>query len=174
MWYQRKSTLAQQAEDLLFILYRRQCCGGRIGSEAPLGAVLGTSPASLGFLFFFSWVNRGSFIYFLNLYFVLVYSWLRGFPGGSAVKKKKKKKSACSAGDAGSAPGWGRSSGRGHGYPLQYSCLENPLDRGFGKLQSMGSQRVGLSMHSWLTMNHWITLLDTWTCSKSGSAASTL
>ena len=32
-------------------------------------------------------------------------------------------------GDAGSVPGWGRSLGGGHGNPLQYSCLENPLDR---------------------------------------------
>ena len=33
------------------------------------------------------------------------------------------------AGDAGSVPGPGRSPGRGHGEPLQYSCLENPMDR---------------------------------------------
>ena len=32
--------------------------------------------------------------------------------------------------DAGSVPGWGRSSGEGNGNPLQYSCLENPMDRG--------------------------------------------
>ena len=32
--------------------------------------------------------------------------------------------------DTGSIPGSGRSSGRGHGHPLQYSCLENPMDRG--------------------------------------------
>ena len=43
------------------------------------------------------------------------------------------KKSACNAGatgDADSIPGLGRSSGRGHGNPLQCSCLENPMDRG--------------------------------------------
>ena len=34
------------------------------------------------------------------------------------------------AGDPGSIPGWGRSFGGGNGYPLQYSCLENPMDRG--------------------------------------------
>ena len=33
-------------------------------------------------------------------------------------------------GDLGSIPGWGRSPGGGHGNPLQYSCLENPMDRG--------------------------------------------
>ena len=38
--------------------------------------------------------------------------------------------SACNAGDAGSIPGSGASPGGGHGSPLQYSCLENPMDRG--------------------------------------------
>ena len=42
----------------------------------------------------------------------------------------KKKKSACSAGDLGSISGSGRSPGEGNGYPLQYSCLENPMSRG--------------------------------------------
>ena len=43
------------------------------------------------------------------------------------------KESACHAGDArdvGSIPGFGRSPGEGNGNPLQYSCLENPMDRG--------------------------------------------
>ena len=48
-----------------------------------------------------------------------------GFPGGSEVKA-----SACNAGDLGSAPGLGRSPGEGNGNPLQYSCLENPMDGG--------------------------------------------
>ena len=39
------------------------------------------------------------------------------------------KASACNAGDLGSIPGSGRSSGEGNGNPLQYSCLENPMDR---------------------------------------------
>ena len=38
--------------------------------------------------------------------------------------------SACSAGDPGSVPRWGRSPGEGNGNPLQYSCLENPRDGG--------------------------------------------
>ena len=51
------------------------------------------------------------------------------------------KESACSAGDTSLIPGWGRSSGGGNGNPLQYSCLENPMDREeSGGLQSMGSQ----------------------------------
>ena len=40
------------------------------------------------------------------------------------------KESACNAGDPGSVPGSGRSSEEGNGSPLQYSCLENPMDRG--------------------------------------------
>ena len=48
-----------------------------------------------------------------------------GFSGGSAGKE-----SACSAGALGSIPGLGRAPGGGHGNPLQYSCLENPMDRG--------------------------------------------
>ena len=47
------------------------------------------------------------------------------FPGGSDDKE-----SACDAGDLGSIPGSGRSPGEGNGCPLQYSCLENPMDRG--------------------------------------------
>ena len=46
--------------------------------------------------------------------------------------------------DAGSIPGLGRSPGGGHGNPLQYSCLENPMDRGpRWALQTIGFQRVG-------------------------------
>ena len=50
---------------------------------------------------------------------------LKGFPGGSDSNE-----SACEAGDLGSIPGLGQSPGGGHGNPLQYSCLENPMDRG--------------------------------------------
>ena len=49
----------------------------------------------------------------------------RGFAGGSDGKV-----SAYNAGDPGLIPGSGRSSGEGNGNPLQYSCLENPMDRG--------------------------------------------
>ena len=48
-----------------------------------------------------------------------------GFPGGSESKE-----SACNAGDPGSIPGLGRSPGEGNDNLLQYSCLENPMDRG--------------------------------------------
>ena len=48
-----------------------------------------------------------------------------GFPGGSDGEE-----SACNAGDPGSILGSGRSPGVGNGNPIQYSCLENPMDRG--------------------------------------------
>ena len=48
-----------------------------------------------------------------------------GFPGGSDSKV-----SACNAGDPGSISGPGRSPGEGNGNPLQFSCLENAMDRG--------------------------------------------
>ena len=51
------------------------------------------------------------------------------------------KESACNAGDLGSIPGLGRSSGEGIGNPFQYSCLENSMERGTLWLQSMGSQK---------------------------------
>ena len=58
------------------------------------------------------------------------HSWItcnfyHGFPGDSDGKE-----SACNVGDRGSIPGLGRSPGEGNSYPLQYSCLENPMDRG--------------------------------------------
>ena len=46
-------------------------------------------------------------------------------------------------GDADSIPGSGRSPGEGNGNPLQYSCLEDPMDRGAGGLQSLESKFVG-------------------------------
>ena len=47
------------------------------------------------------------------------------FPDGSEGKE-----SVCNPGDQGSILWWGRSPGEGNGNPLQYSCLENPMDRG--------------------------------------------
>ena len=61
-----------------------------------------------------------------------------GFPGSTVVKNLP-----ASAGDiraVGLIPGSGRSPGEGNGYPLQYSCLEDPRTDEPGRLQSMGSQ----------------------------------
>ena len=60
----------------------------------------------------------------LICYKLLEASRKQGFPGGLAGKE-----SACSVGDLGWILGLGRSSGEGKGYPLQYSGLENPMDR---------------------------------------------
>ena len=62
---------------------------------------------------------------------------LLGFPGGSNGKE-----SACNAGDPGLIPEFRRSPGERNGYLLQYSCMENSMDRGAFWLQSRGSQRV--------------------------------
>ena len=52
------------------------------------------------------------------------------FACGTVVKKKNPPANAGDARDAGSIPGLGRCPGEGNGNPLQYSCLENPMDRG--------------------------------------------
>ena len=64
----------------------------------------------------------------------------RGFPCGLVVKNPP-----VNAGHTGSIPGLGRSSGEGNGYPLQYSCLAYPMDRG-----------------AWWTIVHGFTKSQTW------------
>ena len=61
-----------------------------------------------------------SLIYDVNHDFMILW----GFPGSSDGKE-----SACKAGDLGLIPGSGRSPGEGNGFPLQYSCLENSINR---------------------------------------------
>ena len=69
------------------------------------------------------------------------------FTGGSDDKV-----SVYNAGNLGLIPGLGRFPGEGNGNPLQYSCLENPMDGGaWCRPLSMGSQRVG---HDWATSLH--------------------
>ena len=113
------------------------------------------------------WSSRGIYIYGSSIYIYgceslalpggwerpgpTIWSPLRGlgFLGGTSGKE-----SACSAGGTGdpcSIPRSGRSPGEGHGNPLQYSGLENLMDRGSWRLQSMGSQRVG---HDWSDLSH--------------------
>ena len=62
-----------------------------------------------------------------------------GFPGGSEVKA-----STCKAGNPASISGSGRSPGEGNGIPLQYFCLENPMDRG-----------------AWSAILHWVAKIQT-------------
>ena len=75
----------------------------------------------------------------------------KGFPGGTSGKEP-----ACNAGklrDVGSIPGSGRSPGERHGYPLQYSGLENPMDRSAWRataheVAKRQTQLKQLSMHA--------------------------
>ena len=62
-----------------------------------------------------------------------------GFPGGPVLKNPP-----ANGGDLGSIPGLGRSSGEGNSNPLQYSCLEKPMDRG-----------------AWEAIDHWVTKSQT-------------
>ena len=64
-----------------------------------------------------------------------------GFPSGSDSEE-----SACNAGDSGSVPELGRSPGEGNSYPLQYSCLENSMDRGARWTTVHGLTKAG---HDW-------------------------
>ena len=78
--------------------------------------------------------------FFLNGYLCI--------PGASLLAQSVKNLPAvqeitCSAGDLGSTPGSGRSPGEGNGNPLQYSCLENPTDRGAWRATVHGVARVG-------------------------------
>ena len=64
------------------------------------------------------------------------------FSGGSDGKE-----SACSVEDLGLTPGSGRSSGEGNGNPLQYSCLENPMDRGAWRATVHGVAKSQTQLH---------------------------
>ena len=64
-----------------------------------------------------------------------------GFPSGSAGKE-----SACNVRDLGSIPGLGRSPGERNGYPLQYSCLENPMDYPWSCRESDTTEQLSLSL----------------------------
>ena len=63
------------------------------------------------------------------------------FPGDAVVKNPPA--NTGDARDAGSIPGWGRSLGIGNGNVLQYSCLENSMDRGAWQATVHGVERVG-------------------------------
>ena len=86
----------------------------------------------------------------------------RCFPGASVVKNLPAK-----AGDLGSIPGLGRSTAGGNGSPLQYSCLENPMDRGaWWGYSPMGSKRD--MTEQLYNNNSQLTMLDSfrWTAKR--------
>ena len=67
--------------------------------------------------------QQKEYVVYIYIY-ICIYIYM-GFSSGSDDKEF-----ACNAGDSDSVPGLGRSSGGGHGNPLQYSCLESSMDRG--------------------------------------------
>ena len=69
-----------------------------------------------------------------------------GFPGGTSGKEPPA--NAEDMKDTGSSPGSGRFPGEEHGNLLQYSCLENPMDRGAWQTLVHGVYRIG---HNWVT-----------------------
>ena len=80
--------------------------------------------------FCINWCDHDSFI---NLLYDIL-----GFPGTSAGKEL-----ACNMGDLDINPGLGKAPEGGHGYPLWYSCLENPVDEGAWQVTIIGLQRIG-------------------------------
>ena len=85
---------------------------------------------------------------------------LMDIPGGSDVKV-----SACNAGDPGSIPGSGRYPGEGNGNPLQYSCLENSMDRG-AQWAIVHGVRKELNMTEQQTLSKVMKIYDTITTLK--------
>ena len=81
----------------------------------------------------------------------------KGFPGGSNGKEF-----ACSVGYPALIPGSGRSPGEGNGYPFQYSCLENSMDRGVWQATVHRLQRVGHDrVTNTFTLNKWRVVVRT-------------
>ena len=82
-------------------------------------------------------------LFSLHLYLLFLKNTVLDFPGGSDGKE-----SACNAGDWGLIPGLGRSPGEGNGFPLQYSCLEDFMDRGawWAAIQGVSKSQMRLSI----------------------------
>ena len=74
--------------------------------------------------------------------------------GASQVAQPVKKEFVCNAGDWGLTPGLGRYPGKGNGYPCQYPCLENFMDRGAWQATVHGVSCKELHMIEQLTLSH--------------------
>ena len=83
-------------------------------------------------------IRGGTICFYEVQHLALTEFFFMGFPHSSVSKE-----SACNAGDLGLIPGSGRSPGKGNGSSLQYSCLENPMDRGAWQATVHGVVRVG-------------------------------
>ena len=90
------------------------------------------------------------FFHFVSLLFASLYCFLTITTGGSDNKE-----SHCNAGDSGSIPGWGRSSGGRNVNPLQYSCLKTPMCRRawWATVQRAVKSQTWLNMHTHILIN---------------------
>ena len=93
-------------------------------------------------LFFFFWMQYPLEFLLCRHRFDVIIFLILGFPGGSEGSA-----SACDTEGPGSIPGLGRPPGEGNGNPLQYSCLENPMDRGawWATVHGVAKSRTRLS-----------------------------
>ena len=91
-----------------------------------------------------------------------------GFPGHTSGKEPTCQCRRCKR--FGFIPRWGRSLGGGHGSPLQYSCLENPMDRGAWWATVHGVTNVLCMLFVVLVAKSSPTLCDPMNCSPSGSS----
>ena len=91
-------------------------------------------------------IFAASFCYLVCIQSFLLSDYWQGFPGGLMGKE-----SACSVGEPCSIPGLGRCPGKGNGKPLQYSCLENPVDGGawLATVHGVAKSRARLSNYHW-------------------------
>ena len=78
----------------------------------------------------------------------LIWSFLKGFPGGSDGKE-----STCNARDLGLVPGSGKSPGEGNGHPLQYSYLENSMGRGAWQVAVHRVAKSRTRLNDWTELN---------------------
>ena len=90
-----------------------------------------------------------------------------GFPGGSEVKSLP-----ANAGYMGSIPGSGRSPGEGNGNPPQYSCLENPMDKGAWPAIVHGVMRVGCKLST--KQQQLVSQVSSKTCEVGGRSGGSL
>ena len=111
-------------------------------------AYIQSSFISIGFdLVFINFGNNCTFKWHTKKSHMCMNAWLHmGFSGGSVVKTLP-----VNGWDLGSIPGLGRSHGEGNGKPLQYSCLENPMDRG------VWQATVHEVSNRWAWLSNWIT-----------------